>query len=87
MTKYKHDTDRIMNKGTVTRRGFLKSGVVTAAAFGLPTVVPGMVFGANAPSKRVTVGLLGCGALAGYYHSRLLGEMEDVRVVAACDAF
>ncbi len=87
MTKYKHDSDRSTKEGTATRRGFLKSGVATATAFGLPTIVPGMVFGANAPSNRVTVGLLGCGALAGYYHSTLLGEMEDVRVVAACDAF
>ncbi len=69
---------------TVTRREFLKSSVVTAAAFAVPTIVPSSVFGANAPSNRITIGSIGLG-------SQGTGNMKPVKgksgsqVVAVCD--
>mgnify|MGYP001086067788 CR=1 FL=1 len=44
---------------TVTRREFLKSSAVTAAALAVPAIVPSSVFGANAPSNRITIGSIG----------------------------
>ena len=75
-----------MQKRTVSRRDFVKGGAVAAAAFGLPTIVPGVVIGADAPSKRVHVGQIGCGGISNY-HSNYLNRMKDVRVVAVSDAY
>ncbi len=69
---------------TVTRREFLKSSVVTAAAFAVPMIVPSSVFGANAPSNRITIGSIGLG-------SQGMGNMKGFKgktgsqVVAVCD--
>ncbi|MCP4375608.1 MAG: Gfo/Idh/MocA family oxidoreductase [bacterium] len=75
-----------MPKRTVNRRDFIKSGVVAAAAVGLPTVVPSVVVGKDAPSERVNVGQIGCGGISNY-HTGYLNRMKDVRVVAVCDAY
>ena len=50
-----------MNRITTTRRSFLKSVGAAAAACQVPTLVPSSVLGANAPSSRINVGLIGCG--------------------------
>ncbi|MDP6633331.1 MAG: Gfo/Idh/MocA family oxidoreductase [Phycisphaerae bacterium] len=75
-----------MQKRTVSRRDFVKSGAVAAVAIGLPTVVPSAVIGADAPSKRVHVGQIGCGNISNY-HSHYMNRMKDVRVVAVSDAY
>ncbi len=75
-----------MQKKTVSRRDFVKSGLVTSAALSIPMIVPRSVLGADAPSKRVNVGLIGCGNI-GNYHKNNLNECQDVRVVAVCDAY
>ena len=75
-----------MQKRTVSRRDFVKGGAVAVAAIGLPTVVPSTVIGADAPSKRVHVGQIGCGGISNY-HSNYLNRMKDVRVVAVSDAY
>jgi len=49
-------------------------------------IVPNSVLGADAPSNRVNVGLIGCGNI-GNYHKNNLNACEDVRIVAVCDAF
>ena len=41
----------------VSRRGFLAAG----AGFGLFNLVPASVLGADAPSNKVTLGLIGAG--------------------------
>jgi hypothetical protein len=46
-----------MHPIATTRRRFLMS----AAAAGAPLILPSRVFGQNAPSKRITVGMIGCG--------------------------
>ena len=69
---------------TITRRQFLKSSAVTAAAFAVPTIVPSSVFGANAPSNRITIGSVGLGGMG-------TGDMKGFKgksgseVVALCD--
>ena len=66
------------------RRSFLKRlGSVTAAA-GAPWLVPASVFGADAPSNRIHVALIGCGNQS---RGDLPGVMryDDVQVVAVCD--
>lgn len=60
---------------SVSRRGFLKG----AAAVAFPLVVPSSVFGAGAPSNRITVGKIGCGGQG----SGLGGA--GGQIVAACD--
>ena len=75
-----------MKERTVSRRDFVKGGAVAAAAIGLPTIVPSTVLGAEAPSKRVHVGQIGCGGISNYHTNHLL-RMKDVCVVAVSDAY
>ena len=75
-----------MQKKNISRRNFIKSSVAASATLGIPAIVPSTVFGANAPSNRVNVGLVGCGLISNY-HSNYLKQMEDVRVIAVCDAY
>ena len=72
----------------IGRRAFLKRSLACGAAFAAaPYVITRLVFGADAPSNRVNVGQIGCGSIADYYHKNNLKEMQDVRVVAVCDAY
>lgn len=67
---------------SLSRRTFVRA---SAAAFGFPTIVPARVLGADAPSKKITVGCIGVGShgfdvnLSGYL------AKEDARVVMVCD--
>jgi len=69
------------------RRRFLKQAAGTAAAVAAPNIITGPLFGADAPGNRVNIGQIGCGGIANHYHFAHLRQMEDVRVVATCDAF
>ena len=62
-----------MQKNIVSRRAFIKSGVAASVALGFPTLVPSTVFGADAPSNRVNVGLIGCGSISNY-HTHYLNQ-------------
>ena len=64
-----------------TRREFLK----TAAAFAAPAIVPASVLGAEAPSERVNVGIIGLGKLGSQSHLAGLLNTSGVQVVALCD--
>jgi len=78
----KRRTDKKIN--AITRREFLKSSAVTAAALAVPAIVPSSVFGANAPSSRITIGSIGLGGMG-------TGDMKGFKgksgsqVVAVCD--
>ncbi len=50
-----------MKQQTMSRRSFIKTGIGVGAASGFPAIVPSTVFGADAPSNRVNLGLIGCG--------------------------
>lgn len=69
----------------IKRRDFLKGTLLAGLAAGFPALVPSSVLGANAPSRRITLGFIGMGMQAGGY---LLGQFmrrDDVQVLAVCD--
>jgi myo-inositol 2-dehydrogenase / D-chiro-inositol 1-dehydrogenase len=82
----------------MNRRNFIeKSALATVASFGIPTIIPASVLGKNAPSNRITVGLIGMGR-QGFGQNlqgselKALGtkipgflDIPDVQVVAVCD--
>ena len=63
-----------------SRRRFGAAAAVAAAPF----IVPRSVFGANAPSNRVNVAIIGCGNQSRADVPAML-QMADVQVVAVCD--
>ncbi len=76
-----------MKKQTTSRREFIKkSSAITAGAMVLPTIVPSTVFGKNAPSNRVNVGMVGTGRQA--VHANLNNgflKLENCQVIATND--
>jgi len=66
----------------VTRRHFFKTA--TAATLGAPAIVRSSVFGADAPSERITMGFIGVGKQGHSHVSRLAGR-PDVQILAVCD--
>ncbi|MBN2271652.1 MAG: Gfo/Idh/MocA family oxidoreductase [Sedimentisphaerales bacterium] len=70
---------------TVSRREFMGSAASLAgAAIVGPVIVPSSVFGANAPSERITVGAIGVGRMGNGDLGEALG-LKQVQVVAVCD--
>ena len=66
----------------LNRRDWLKTAA--AISFAAPCIVPASVFGANAPSNRIHLGMIGCG----HQSQRLIPSFlvhADARIVAACD--
>src|SRR2546423_1356499 len=60
-------------KHSLTRRQFLaRSSVAGAAALAFPTIAPSTVFGENAPSNRISIGLIGMGLMMGSHHNIML---------------
>ncbi|MHC4323809.1 MAG: Gfo/Idh/MocA family protein [Planctomycetota bacterium] len=68
----------------VNRREFLKGSIVAATGFLAPTIVPASVFGADAPSKRITIGFVGVGRMGMGDLRELLGH-KQAQIVAVCD--
>ena len=70
------------------RRDWLKTSFKTTSATALstaaPSIVPATVFGANAPSHRITLGLIGCGHQSQRIVPAFLAH-ADARIVAVCD--
>ncbi len=76
-------------KANITRRQFLKRGVVAAGAVGFPYLVRSSALGlagAVAPSERITLGFIGLG-IRGTSHVRTLLGHPDAQIVALCDLF
>jgi len=69
----------------VSRRGFLRQAVAAGGVMAFPTVVPSSVFGAGAPSNRVTFGCIGVGRMGLGDMHELMGFRKEVQVVAVCD--
>jgi len=69
----------------ISRRNFLKqSAVLAGTALAFPTIVPSSVFGQNAPSNRIGLGLIGMGLMMGSHQGHFLGR-DDCQVLAVCD--
>ena len=66
------------------RREFLWAAGASAAALGVPAVVPGSAWGAKAPSNRINVGFIGLGNQSTIDLPAFLRN-DDVQVVAVCD--
>jgi predicted dehydrogenase len=69
-----------------SRRNFLKSAAMASAALGFPTIIPTSVLGQNAPSNRITMGLIGMGLQMGGHQRGMTGH-RDVQVLAVCDVY
>jgi len=73
-----------------TRRTFIKTSASTAIAAGFPAIVPNSVFGATAPSNRISIGAIGAGRISRAHD--MPGVLQftgvpgrDNRIVAVCD--
>jgi len=76
---------RIRKATNISRRDFLKSStIVTGAAIALPAIVPSSVFGADAPSNRITIGCIGTGGQGTSDMKGFKGK-RDCEIVAVCD--
>ncbi|MFL6578672.1 MAG: Gfo/Idh/MocA family protein, partial [Povalibacter sp.] len=68
-----------------SRRQFVLSAAATTAATSLPLILPARVFGADAPSKRVRVGQIGCGRIAQGHDMPGVLNSGLADIVAVCD--
>lgn len=69
----------------LTRRSVLQGGLAGIVAAGLaPNVFPARLFGRNAPSNQLAVGIVGNGLIAGSHVGTLTGR-DDCRILATCD--
>lgn len=74
------------SSSSVSRRNFIRtSATATAATLAAPYIVPSTVFGATAPSNRITVGCIGAGN-QGFLDLKLFAAQPDCQLVAVCDA-
>jgi myo-inositol 2-dehydrogenase/D-chiro-inositol 1-dehydrogenase len=78
---------RTKRSNPLTRRQFLKSSAACAASMALagPTIAPASVLGANAPSNRITIGMIGMGRQAFYSNLKSFLNSSDTQVAAVCD--
>jgi predicted dehydrogenase len=68
-----------------TRRDFIRSSAaLTAATLAGPFIAPSSVFGRNAPSNRITLGIIGCGNQSTVDIPEWL-KNDDCQIVAVCD--
>ncbi len=70
----------------LSRRQFLKSSLLAAAsASAFPTIVPSSVLGADAPSRKIQIGQIGCGRIGHTMDMPGLLKQDRARIVALCD--
>lgn len=78
-------SNRTNKTSIITRRQFLKgSAAAASAALLAPAIVPASVFGAEAPSNRVTLGCIGVGR-QGMTDMRDFLGLPQVQIIAVCD--
>ncbi|MBN1817194.1 MAG: Gfo/Idh/MocA family oxidoreductase [Sedimentisphaerales bacterium] len=71
-------------KGTINRRTFLQCSAWVGGAATVPIIVPASVFGAEAPSNRITMGCIGTGRM-GQGDMKDVLRFGDVQIIAVCD--
>mgnify|MGYP000622031546 FL=1 len=62
-----------------TRRGILAAGIA------FPTIVPATVFGQNAPSNRINIGVIGVGRIARGHDMAETFKYDHAQILAVCD--
>ena len=70
-----------MNTQT-NRRTFIQSIIAASAA---PVILPSSVFGQNAPSKKINIGMIGMGRQAYCSNLQPFLKSPDCTVTAVCD--
>lgn len=77
------------NKSTNSRRDFIKKSITgtlsVTALSGIPSIVPASVLGKYAPSKRVNVGVIGCGRIGMSWDVPGTIKFDQSRILAMCD--
>ena len=69
----------------LTRRTVLKRGLAGILAYGLaPNFFPASLFGRNAPSNRLNLGIVGNGLICANHVGALTGR-DDCEIIALCD--
>lgn len=77
-----------MKTPSASRRTFLKSGLAGIFAAGAaPQFVAARLLGAEAPSKKVTLGCIGLGAHGFAVNLKQFLQEDDCQIVAVCDVF
>jgi predicted dehydrogenase len=76
-----------MPRPALSRRQFLQTSLWTGSALAAPTVVPVGVLGANAPSNRLNLAVIGAGTRGrrNVTHNSL--PRDDVRILSVCHCF
>ena len=69
----------------LSRRDFLRTTAVAAAATAAPLIIPSRLLGADAPSSRVRVGHIGCGRIAQSHDMVGVAGAGLAESVAVCD--
>ncbi len=72
------------NKAKITRRKFIG---ISASAMAVPYVLSSSLFGKKAPSNRINLAVIGCGSRSEILLDYNFSTFEDVRIVAAVDAY
>ncbi|MBL0742987.1 Gfo/Idh/MocA family protein [Chryseolinea lacunae] len=80
----------MQQKNKIGRRAFItksaKGIVSTSALLGaFPSIVPASVFGKNAPSNRINVGVIGTGRIALTHDMPGTIKFDNARIMAVCD--
>lgn len=80
MKKEKHITKN------VSRRKFIKTSMIGAAGgLVIPTIVPSIVFGKNAPSNKINIGAIGNGRISRSHDIAETIKYENTRLISVCD--
>jgi predicted dehydrogenase len=69
----------------LSRRGFVKRSLQTAAAVGFPTIVPASVLGQMSASKQINVGAIGVGRISRGHDLPAILKVDCAHVMAVCD--
>ena len=67
------------------RRKAIKQSIAAATSVCLPTIIPSGVLGNEAPSKKITVGMIGTGNHGIHRNLNMFLRQPDARVLAVCD--
>ncbi len=68
-----------------SRRDFLKKSALAVSSLAIPTIVPASVFGANAPSNRITVGAIGTGRISRGHDMPNVLKYDHAQIISVCD--